>query len=122
MEGASGTSYVGMNHQLKGVIGKYFVECNGKAKNDTPWRSNSKIRQEQSDGTSLLRVGVHQVASLPAASNLTHVYGAYVPENSNGSDHTYEGNQVGLDAPFIRNVDENYPSSPGRSDMQGEGN
>uniref|UniRef100_A0A8R7PCP4 Uncharacterized protein n=2 Tax=Triticum urartu TaxID=4572 RepID=A0A8R7PCP4_TRIUA len=48
MEGASGTSYVGMNHQLKGVIGKYFVECNGKAKNDTPWRSNSKIRHTYS--------------------------------------------------------------------------
>uniref|UniRef100_A0A8R7NXM5 Uncharacterized protein n=1 Tax=Triticum urartu TaxID=4572 RepID=A0A8R7NXM5_TRIUA len=28
-------------------------------------------------------------------------------------DHTYKGNQVGFDAPFIRNVDENYPSSPG---------
>ncbi|XBH74762.1 hypothetical protein VPH35_101647 [Triticum aestivum] len=68
--------------------------------------------KNKSDGTSLLRVGVHQAASLPAASNLTHVYGAYVPENSNGSDHTCEGNQVGLDAPFIRNVDENYPSSP----------
>ena len=69
--------------------------------------------KNKSDGTSLLRVGVHQAASLPAASNLTHVYGAYVPENSNGSDHTCKGNQVGLDAPFIRNVDENYPSSPG---------
>ncbi|XP_037470330.1 uncharacterized protein LOC119347631 [Triticum dicoccoides] len=31
--GASATSYVGMNR----VIGKYFFECNGKAKNDTPW-------------------------------------------------------------------------------------
>ena len=41
--------------------------------------------KNKSDGTSLLRVGVHQAASLPAASNLTHVYGAYVPENSNGT-------------------------------------
>ncbi|XP_073352295.1 uncharacterized protein [Aegilops tauschii subsp. strangulata] len=52
------------------------------------------LGKNKSDGTSLLRVGVHQAASLPAASNLTHVYGAYVPENSNGSDHTCEGNQM----------------------------
>uniref|UniRef100_A0A8R7NWQ0 Uncharacterized protein n=1 Tax=Triticum urartu TaxID=4572 RepID=A0A8R7NWQ0_TRIUA len=44
-----------------------------------------RFGKNKSDGTSLLRVGVHQVASLPAASNLTHVYGAYVPENSNGT-------------------------------------
>ena len=40
-------------------------------------------------------------------------YGFFVDPFPVGSDHTYEGNQVGLDAPFIRNVDENYPSSPG---------
>ncbi|XBJ04890.1 hypothetical protein VPH35_023762 [Triticum aestivum] len=99
-QGASGTSYVRMNHQLKGVIGKKFVECNGKAKNNTPWRSNSKIRQEQ------IR-----------RNKFATAYGFFVDPFPVGSDHTCEGNQVGLDAPFIRNVDENYPSSPANYSM-----